>query len=265
MEQAATKVTILVAAHKPYSMPDDSIYRPILVGAAQHANVPNEHWLKDETGRNISQKNAHYNELTALYWAKYNLKDQEVIGLAHYRRFLGRKMSHQYTALLTQSDIEQGLAQADVLLPKARNYWIETQAKHYLNAHAKRPLEVLSAVITKHYPRYQAAFEQVQASKKAHLFNMSIMRQADFQAYTDFMFGVLELVDDQLDYVQLTGEDQRALGFLGERLMDVWLIANEKRYLEYPLVTLEKTNWLNKGWHFLRRHFSNSQNKKTHF
>ena len=57
---------ILVAAHKKYWMPDDSVFLPIQVGAALH---PALGYIPDNTGENISAKNPNYCELTALYWA----------------------------------------------------------------------------------------------------------------------------------------------------------------------------------------------------
>lgn len=255
---------ILVAAHKKYTMPSDQFYQPIYVGSALHEQGI-DHFLSDATGKNISKKNPFYNELTALYWAKYNLKDQEIIGLAHYRRFLGRKNSHQYQDLLTQDDVEQALGKADVLVPKARNYWIESQEKHYLNAHAHQPWRTLKKVIAEQFPEYQSAFQQVSASKKAHLFNMSVMKQKEFQAYTDFLFAVLSSVEQELDFTVLRDQDRRALGFLGERMLDVWLLKTNATYQEFPMVSLEKVNWVNKGWHFLLRHFGLKRQAKTHF
>ena len=94
---------------------------------------------------------------------------------------------------------------------------------------------------------------------------MAIMRQADFQAYTDFLFDVLGKVEERLDWAKLEGQDVRSLGFMAERLLNVWIVANKKRVKEYLLVTTEKTNWLDKGFHFLKRHFTKNGSGKVHF
>lgn len=57
-------IKILVAAHKPYWMPDDDVYLPIQVGAAGKESLG---WQRDDEGDNISEKNPNYCELTALY------------------------------------------------------------------------------------------------------------------------------------------------------------------------------------------------------
>lgn len=56
-------IKILVAAHKKYWMPDDSVFLPIQVGAALHH--PALGYIPDNTGDNISAKNPNYCELTA--------------------------------------------------------------------------------------------------------------------------------------------------------------------------------------------------------
>ena len=99
---------ILVAVHKPYQMPKDQTYLPVMVGAALQEGYP-ANYTPDNTGQNMSEMNPFYNELTALYWAKYNLQDEDVIGLMHYRRYFGKKASHDLTDILTETDIRNAL------------------------------------------------------------------------------------------------------------------------------------------------------------
>ena len=58
-------IKILVATHKQYWMPEDSVYMPIHVGREGKADIG---YTGDHTGDNISSKNANYCELT--YWAR---------------------------------------------------------------------------------------------------------------------------------------------------------------------------------------------------
>ena len=76
-------IKILVATHKPYWMPDDDVYLPIHVGKAGQKDIG---FIGDDTGENISYKNANYCELTGMYWAWKNLQ-ADYIGLCHYRRY----------------------------------------------------------------------------------------------------------------------------------------------------------------------------------
>ena len=64
-------IKILVAAHKNYWMPEDSVYLPLHVGAEGKSDLG---YTKDNTGDNISAKNPNFCELTGLYWAWKNLE-----------------------------------------------------------------------------------------------------------------------------------------------------------------------------------------------
>jgi len=53
-------------------------------------------------------------------------------------------------------------------------------------------------------------------------------------------------------------EKIRILGHISERMFDVWLYANEKKYKfkEIPIMFMERQNWLVKGFRFLWRKFA---------
>ena len=80
-------IKILVAVHKPCTVPEGSVYVPVQAGRALYPAIG--HIAGDDTGPNISAKNPNYCELTALYWGWKNL-DAEYLGLAHYRRYLAK-------------------------------------------------------------------------------------------------------------------------------------------------------------------------------
>ena len=66
-------------------MPKNILFLPIQVGRA--ISSVDLGIQGDDTGDNISWKNRNYCELTALYWAWKNLKEVDIIGLCHYRRY----------------------------------------------------------------------------------------------------------------------------------------------------------------------------------
>lgn len=79
-------VKILVCCHKHDITPKQEPYLPIHAGKALHPEL-DLGITGDDTGDNISLKNPNYCELTAMYWAWKNLKDVDIIGLCHYRRY----------------------------------------------------------------------------------------------------------------------------------------------------------------------------------
>ena len=76
---------IIVCCHKQDIMANQEPYFPVHVGKAlSDAKLGIQ---PDDEGKNISAKNRSYCELTGLYWAWKNLKNVDVVGLCHYRRY----------------------------------------------------------------------------------------------------------------------------------------------------------------------------------
>lgn len=65
MKEKKKTVQIIIAAHKPYRMPDDPLYLPLQVGAEGKESIGYQ-W--DDEGDNISALNPYFCELTGLYW-----------------------------------------------------------------------------------------------------------------------------------------------------------------------------------------------------
>ncbi|ATO55116.1 exopolysaccharide biosynthesis protein [Loigolactobacillus coryniformis subsp. coryniformis] len=246
-------IKILVAAHKNYVMPQDqNLYLPIFVGKDLHPDV-NHTFQGDNTGDNISVKNAHYNELTAIYWAWRNL-DADAIGLVHYRRYLSLHKQKDLTSVLDQAQAESLLQDHDIILPKKRNYYIESNYSHYVHAHHAEPLDLTRKIIEQDYSMYLNAFDEVMQRKSAHMFNMFIMKQQPFDEYCQWLFDILAKVEQNLDISDYNQYEARVYGFISERLLDVWLAVNEQyRTTEVNFVYMEKQNWLVKGGNFLKR------------
>ena len=247
-------IRIITATHKQYKMPKDGMYLPIHVGKAKSPkSLPQ--YLGDNTGENISLKNSNYCELTALYWAWKNL-DCDYIGLAHYRRhFMGKKGKDKWSSVLTKEQAETLLKKTDVILPKPRNYFIETTYNQYIHAHNKQDLDETERILAKFYPEYMPAYKEVMNSTKGHRFNMFIMKKEIMDSYCQWLFDVLLRLENVLDISSYSENDARVFGFVSERLLDVWIITNNIDYIEAPVIYMEKQNWLKKGAAFLKRKF----------
>ena len=249
-------IKILVAAHKKYWMPEDSVYMPLQVGAALHDDLG---YTKDDDGENISSKNPNYCELTGLYWAWKNLSC-EYIGLCHYRRYFGHKISgndveKKKLSILTGSEYEKLLKDYDVILPVKRNYYIETVRAQYEHAHYKKDLDEVENIIAEKYPEYSAAFTKLMNGKKLHILNMFVMSKENFDAYCEWLFDILFTLESRIDISSYSTYEARIYGFLSERLLNVWLMNQELKIVEVPVVALEKVDWPKKIGKFLKRKF----------
>lgn len=246
------KVKVIVATHKNVAMPTDPLYLPVFVGKDLHPDV-NHTFQGDNTGDNISKENAHYNELTAIYWGWKNL-DVDALGLVHYRRYLSLNKKKSLDAVLSSQQVQKLLNQYDIILPQKRNYYIETNESHYLHAHEHEPFNVMRQVIKQDYPEYQDAFETVMKRTWAHMFNMFIMKKQPLDEYLTWMFDVLHKVEARIDISSYSTYEQRVYGFLSELLLDVWLIKHPQyKTHDVKYVFMEHTNWLVKGGNFIKR------------
>ena len=253
-----TDIAIIVATHKKYWMPEDSMYLPLHVGSEGKKTLG---FSCDNTGDNISLKNSHYCELTGLYWAWKNLS-AEYLGLVHYRRhFCTRLFGPAKERVLSRKEAERLLKKADVILPKPRRYWIETTYSQYVHAHNAEDLQLTREIISERCPEYLAAFDAVMKRTWGHRFNMFIMKRELADAYCAWLFDMLFALEERLDISAYSDYDKRVFGFVGERLMDVWLENNKIHSLDIPYVFMEKQNWLKKGTAFLLRKFKSGKDK----
>lgn len=246
------RVRILVASHKPYWMPPDPMYLPVQVGAAcggGRAGIPG--FQRDDEGDNMSAKNPNYCELTALYWAWRNL-DADYVGLAHYRRHF--KGSGE-RGTLTSEEARDLLREAPIVLPKKRNYVIETIRSHYGNTFDPRHVDVLRDSVELVSPECLGAFDACMGSTSAHMFNMLVMEKNLLGEYCSWLFPVLSCAQKGIDFESMTPFEARCVGRLSEMLLDVWVEANRIPYVEHPVVSMERVNWARKGSAFLAAKF----------
>lgn len=112
------QTTIIVATHKPYWVPDDPMYLPVQMGHAIHPAIG---YIGDDTGKNISERNANFCELTGLYWAAHNI-DSDYIGIVHYRRYFASRRKSRFAAkksrVISHEELCSILATTNVVLPK---------------------------------------------------------------------------------------------------------------------------------------------------
>lgn len=238
-------------------MPKKEIYLPIHVGKALHPEL-DLGYQGDDTADNISIKNKNYNELTALYWAWKN-EDADAIGLVHYRRYLGMRPSKSIEDILTSQQIEQLFSNAEIILPKKRHYWIESNYSHYVHAHPKEPLDLTRKIIAQKYADYVPAFDKTMKQTSAHIFNMFIMKKSDLNLYCEWMFDILSEVEKSLDISNYSNYQKRVYGFISERLLDVWIQTNHKTFVEVPVIYLESQHWVKKIASFVTRKFGGAK------
>ncbi len=267
-------ICMVVATHKEYEMPIEPSYLPLQVGATGKEDFG---YARDDTGENISEKNPCYCELTGLYWAWKNPElchpesfdgPADAVGLVHYRRHFTqvprreRKKNALIYSVLTKEQAEEILNRADVIVPKERNYIIETLYSHYAHSHDGRHLDLAKEIIAARCPEYLPAVETVYARTWGYMFNMLITRRETLDAYCSWLFPLLGELEERLAAEPGTGDlsafDQRLYGRVSEILFNVWLKKQQESGLvaeAVPWMSIEPVNWLKKGSAFLAAKF----------
>lgn len=256
------KIRIIVATHKKYDMPSDKMYLPVQVGAEGKESLG---YKTDNKGENISLKNPNFCELTGLYWAWKNLKE-DYIGLAHYRRhFASKKVNKKdlTNSVLTFKEADKLLDETDIIVPNLRKYYIENLYSHYANTLYVEPLDITGQIIEEKYPEYKSEFDRLKKRTSAHMFNMMIMKKDKLNEYCTWLFDILFELEKRVDNSQYDAFHARFYGRVSELLLDVWLNTKGYNYKEVKVISMEKVNWIKKGTSFLKAKFKKEKYGKS--
>lgn len=216
------KSTMYIVTHKKCEFPIPEGYVPIQAGAALNAPV---YELTDATGDNISALNPYYCELTAQYWVWKNAKS-DIVGFVHYRRyFYDKKYSSSEANILPIVQIEKLLEGSDCILPESlelsRTVWEE-----FAKYHDEKDLALAKRAACPEGSDYAKSFDRIMKSRNFAPWNMYIMKWDTFDAYMSWLFPALRLVQQQTDISEYDSYNKRLLGFISERLLNVWVESN---------------------------------------
>ena len=274
-------VKILVAYHKPSLLFKDEILTPVNGGrslARQKCDKgiisrQNFEWLikntiGDDSGENISLKNSTFNEMSILYWAWKNydsLGNPDFIGLCHYRRlFLFNEDLKKTDPQRWTYDISSASSANDFLnlvgySAEKINSLTEKYAaiagtaqtaltvkKQYCKSTGQyeEDLNIAFRLIEKNHPEMVKAATEYFAGTKQYFCNMFILRKDLFFQYCDFIFPILNFIDEKNRHDDLRSEWEKRL-FVSERLTGVfirYLIGKQLNVKEVPVALLNNTD-----------------------
>ncbi len=265
-----SKGHIYVAAHEVLELPHNDLYRPILVGASNlspEEEIP-KYYLRDDTGENISDHNNCLSELTGLYWIWKN-RDDDWMGLAHYRRFfVCRRSAATYFRrgraddLVTKKQLSILMRNYDLILPGKRYYLIETLYSHYCHTFDGRHLDSVREIIKDLCPDYLYAFDCVMRMRSGYMFNMMIMKKDMLDNYCSWLFPILFELEKREMRPDLDPYQKRFGGRVGERLFNVWLYhqirtgyVDKNKIRALPVLRTDTVHWVRKISAFLMARF----------
>lgn len=214
-------VKFFTITHKKYNEPIVNGYESIQVGAANKEQLG---YLRDDSGDNISEKNANYCELTGLYWIWKNCDYEGNIGICHYRRYF----VHEDGSLLAPSEADRILESKDIILlqqQKLENF--SSVLEHYATRHHICDMQITRDVIGEKYPEYLPEFDELMKQPEMSCCNMMISSRRIFNDYCQWLFDILFEVERRVDISTYDNYQKRIFGFISERLLNVFVAHNQ--------------------------------------
>lgn len=247
-----TKLKILICCHKPCELPPDpdGIFLPIQVGSAISdidLGIQRDDQVNGQSCDNISVKNKSFCELTAMYWAWKNIKklypDLEYIGLNHYRRYFSFDKKNLFDDVILCEEknikkyeiplpvLEKNLSKKQTIVAVPRLFAYSLDINYCVN-HISEDLKLLKRIIHEKYPEYdESVYTVMTIGNKLSAYNMILTRWGVFDSYCSWLFDILFEMERQKDLSCYNDYQMRIFGYLSERLLNVWLLHNQKQVL----------------------------------
>lgn len=251
-------IKIFVTYKNRHKVIETDIIKPIQTGRAI-ADEVFENMLGDDTGDNISKENPYYNELSAQYWVWKNYEkigNPDYIGFMHYRRhflfdeissenrepwlpnsnfYCFNRIDNEYLKYLDTNKIIHTIEGYDCILPFAydmKNHpskSILNDYKNFLLEQKIQHLYLMFDIVKEKFPDYKEAIDIFLEKNFKYICNMFIMRKELFYKYNEFLFPVLKEVKNRVDDLHYSTQESRYLGYLGEILLNIFIIKNSKQ------------------------------------
>lgn len=217
---------MFVIGHKkiPVKLPKD--YVPIQVG--KNNTGLELHYIEDNSGDNISDKNSNYCELTAIYWLWKNYELPKYVGICHYRRFF---VDGLFVKFLNCKRVLKIMRKKQVILPN-EYHTRSTVYNHYFEGSGReKDLILLRDIIKDKYPNYLEEYDAILNSESTSYCNMCVLNKDDFCEYCEWLFDILFQLEKEIDLTGYSTQELRVFGYLSEFLLDVWV--KKKNYSIY--------------------------------
>lgn len=228
---------IYVMTHKIVEdIPNDGFYVPLHVGREGKSDLG---YLADNTGDNISAKNANYCELTGIYWLWKNCTE-DIVGICHYRRFFIWD-----EAIITQEKVDELMSEYDIIVPRSSKVRADNVYEYYAQKHFSKDLDMCRTVIAEKCPAYLDVFDAAMSIPYMNYANMIIAKKEIFDSYCNWLFEILFEVEKRTDISEYDSYQARIYGFLSERLMRVWLLKNNYRVYEIDKKEIDPVDFEN--------------------
>lgn len=237
-EELPLDLKIYVVTHKKFIPPKDEAYIPIQAGTFGKKSLG---YIGDDIGEHISQLNPYINECTALYWMWKHAKCK-YIGLNHYRRYFLRNEIQSRENIIDKELVREILQNYDIILSSEVSFYPNTVGESVMYDTNKElyqhAYEIVRDLIRERQPDYVEAFDYVMSGYVFFGCNMFITRKAIMDRYCIWLFSFLVDAVQRLDVRGYSSYNQRMMGFFAERMLTVWLMCQELKIKEMPIIKI---------------------------
>ena len=209
---------------------------------------------KDDKPTNTPRlDNSRWSELSGIYkiWADTSASD--IIGLAHYRRFLLPQLAgthhirtgsiKEFNKLIDSININEVIENCQskgyIYIPKALDLR-ETIHKQYARLCNEYDLLLALEITTKMHPDYQDEVAGIFKETSLHPWNILIATKEDFRELFTFVFSILKEFEKRRPCKHENNYQARDISFLAERLCHIWFQHTKrfegKRLIECPII-----------------------------
>lgn len=238
---------IFICAHKETELPKHKYFMPIQAGAALSEEILS--YTPDNIGENISNKNRNFCELTCHYWAWKHLRNVDIVGLDHYRRYFDfKKQLAKYAPDRSFTSIDDFLSKPyffpnleeifnkyDIILPNTRNYPYD-MVTQYAVFHIVDDWRIMKCIIQELSPEYIPAFEKTMEHRNySSNYNMFITKWKYFDEYSEWLFRILFEVEKRCK-ISAYPVQARLFGYMSERLINVYCEYRKLKIKHVPLI-----------------------------
>ena len=241
-KKAPDDVGLYVVTHKKYNVPGlPECYKSIHAGRALGAELG---YIGDDTGRSISELNPYLNEMTAAYWIWKNTS-HDYVGISHYRRFFSSRNSRDFKAenILTDRQVIEALKYNDMIVALEDNF-AYNQYGFLINDVGQNitgtALTLLKTMMRIYQPDYVDVFDYFMSTCAMFRCNMMVTRKHIFDAYCEWLFSFLLPAHAEFMKMapldKMTVNQKRIFGYLAERMMNIWLLKNNLKLKELPIM-----------------------------
>lgn len=263
-----TNISIYLSYHKNCARLMSTILKPIHVGRALASPEVKKSLIDicgDDSGDNISNKNASYCELTAQYWVWKNDKKSDYLGFLHYRRHLDFNLGNTdqkdkwgvineecitkdyvFRRGLFDSNIEKIVTQYDIVTISpwdVRNAGSKNNYDHYQHSDPKlhiKDYDKALEILRRKFPQYSRSVDEYNNSKLGYYTNIFVMKRGLFNEYSNFLFSILFELEKTLDLSQYNKEERRVFGYISEWLFGIFL-TYQKQKTDVKILELNRT------------------------